>query len=208
MKELYFVRHGQTEWNAIRRMQGQWNSDLSELGRAQAEVNGKFLEPLGIEYLVASPLDRTRQTAEIVTDQLQISFRVDDRIKEWNCGDWSGEMWDDLQEKWPDEFSSWQSDQFHYRGPAAENYPDMIERSTPFLNEILATGFTRIAIVSHGMIGRAMIGSLLAMSPEQMLSFGQTNDAIIQLSERADGFRVQHYLGGEGPRDGLPDRRY
>ena len=126
MKELYFVRHGQTEWNAIRRMQGQWNSDLSELGRAQAEVNGKFLEPLGIEYLVASPLDRTRQTAEIITDQLQISFGVDDRIKEWDCGDWSGEMWDDLQEKWPEEFACWQSDQFHYRGPAAENYPDMI----------------------------------------------------------------------------------
>ena len=208
MKELYFVRHGQTEWNAIRRMQGQWNSDLSELGRAQAEVNGKFLEPLGIEYLVASPLDRTRQTAEIITDQLQISFGVDDRIKEWDCGDWSGEMWDDLQEKWPEEFACWQSDQFHYRGPAAENYPDMIERSSPFLNEILATGFTRIAIVSHGMIGRAMIGTLLSMSPEEMLGFSQTNDTVIKLTLDASDFVAEHYVGGNGPKQGLPPRRY
>ena len=208
MKELYFVRHGQTEWNAIRRMQGQWNSDLNELGRQQAEVNGKFLGQLGIEALIASPLDRTQQTAKIITSHLAINYSVDDRLKEWHCGDWSGEMWDELADKWPDEFAAWQADQFNYRGPNAENYPDMIDRSEPLLNEILASDFDRIAIVSHGMIGRAMIGSLLAMSPEQMLSFGQTNDAIIQLSERADGFRVQHYLGGEGPRDGLPDRRY
>ena len=51
MKRLYFIRHGQTEWNAIMRMQGQWNSDLSELGRAQADVNGQFLKSQNIEKL-------------------------------------------------------------------------------------------------------------------------------------------------------------
>ena len=61
MKTLYFVRHGQTEWNAIRRMQGQWNSDLSELGQAQADANGRLLRDLSTQYMVASPLDRTRQ---------------------------------------------------------------------------------------------------------------------------------------------------
>jgi len=90
MKELYFVRHGQTEWNAIRRMQGQWNSDLNELGRQQAEVNGKFLGQLGIDALIASPLDRTQQTAKIITSHLAISYSVDDRLKEWigavKCG--------------------------------------------------------------------------------------------------------------------------
>ena len=51
MKRLYFVRHGQTEWNAIMRMQGQWNSDLSELGREQADVNGQVLKSQNIEKL-------------------------------------------------------------------------------------------------------------------------------------------------------------
>ena len=208
MKELYFVRHGQTEWNAIRRMQGQWNSDLSELGRAQAEVNGVFLAQRGVEYLIASPLDRTLQTAEIIADHLQIGFDVDGRIKEWDCGDWSGEMWDDMQEKWPKEFAAWQSDQFHYRGPGAENYPDMIKRSTPFLEKVLATEFARVAIVSHGMIGRAMIGTLLSMSPAEMLGFSQTNDTVIRLTEKSDGFVAEHYLGGDGPKQGLPPRRY
>ena len=136
MKEFYFVRHGQTEWNAIRRMQGQWNSDLNDLGRQQADINGRFLAGLDIEHIVASPLDRTRQTAEIINKHLDVSLEFDDRIKEWDCGDWSGEMWDEVAEKWPIEFSEWQANRFHYRGPNCENYPDMIERARPFLEEI------------------------------------------------------------------------
>ena len=208
MKELYFVRHGQTEWNAIRRMQGQWNSDLNTLGRKQADTNGKFLSQLGIEYMIASPLDRTQQTARIIDGHLGIGFELDERIKEWHCGDWSGEMWDDLAAKWPREFAAWQADQFNYRGPGAENYPDMIDRSTPFLDELLATEFNKIAIVSHGMIGRVMVGTLLSMSAVELFSFGQPNDTIFQLTQLEDGFRPRHYVGGEGPADGLPPRIY
>lgn len=208
MKELYFVRHGQTEWNAIRRMQGQWNSDLNDLGRQQADVNGRFLKQLDIDYVIASPLDRTRQTAEIITEHLNIGFDVDGRIKEWHCGDWSGEMWDEVHHKWPDEFAAWRADQFYYRGPGTENYPDMIERSKPFLDEILSNEFSKIAIVSHGMIGRAMVGTLLSMSPEEMFSFGQTNDTVIHLAGRDNDFSVQHFIGGEGPFEGLPPRNF
>jgi broad specificity phosphatase PhoE len=206
MKELYFVRHGQTEWNAIRRMQGQWNSDLNELGRQQAGINGKFLKQRDIEYMVASPLDRTCQTAQIIDEHLGIKFDVDDRIKEWDCGEWSGEMWDEVPDKWPAEFAAWQKNQFHYRGPGTENYPDMIGRAKPFLDEILANEYSKIAIVSHGMIGRAMVGALLSMSPDEMFSFSQTNDTVFHLTRRGSGFLTQHYIGGEGPYGGLPGR--
>ena len=208
MKEIYFVRHGQTEWNAIRRMQGQWNSDLNELGRQQADTNGKFLKQLNIDYMVASPLDRTVQTAEIIDTHLGINFDVDDRIKEWHCGDWSGEMWDEVPDKWPEEFAAWQADQYYYRGPGTENYPDMIERSKPFLDELLATPYTRIAVVSHGMIGRVMVGTLLSMSPDEMFSFSQPNDTIFHLTQRDSAFVTQHFVGGDGPFSGLPPRNY
>lgn len=100
MKRLYFVRHGQTEWNAIMRMQGQWNSDLSELGREQADVNGQFLKSQNIEKLFVSPLDRTKQTAEIVNNHLRVPMTFDDRIMEWDTGDWSGYLYADLKIKW------------------------------------------------------------------------------------------------------------
>ena len=207
-KELYFVRHGETEWNAIRRMQGQWNSDLNDLGRRQADANGQFLQHLGIEQMVASPLDRTRQTAEIIDQYLQISFSTDARIKEWHCGDWSGEMWDQVPDKWPEEFAAWQADQFNYRGPGTENYPDMIARATPFLKELLANPYRKIAVVSHGMIGRVMVGTLLGMSPAEMLSFSQANDTVLHLTQRNQTFVSQHYVGGDGPLSGLPPRSY
>jgi len=206
-KELYFVRHGQTEWNAIRRMQGQWNSDLSELGRRQADINGEFLVSRNIQYMVASSLDRTQQTAEIIDAHLGIGFDVDDRIKEWHCGDWSGEMWDRVKDRWPDEFAAWQADQFFYRGPNAENYPDMVARAQPFLAELLAKPYSKVAVVSHGMIGRVLVGTLLSMAPEEMLAFSQGNDTVFHLTQRGVGYLTQHFVAGVGPLEGLPPRR-
>lgn len=208
MKELYFVRHGQTEWNAIRRMQGQWNSDLSELGIDQAHGNGRFLAGQEIEHLVASPLTRTQQTAGIINEYLGLEIHLDDRIKEWDCGDWSGEMWDEVSKKWPAEFAAWQADPYHYRGPNCENYPDMIARATPFLEQLLASPFNRIAIVSHGMIGRVMVSILLNHSQDQMFEYGQANDTIFHATDTGDEFFVQHFVGGDGPFGGLPPRLY
>ena len=58
------------------------------------------------------------------------------------------------------------------------------------------------------MIGRVMVGTLLKLSAEELFRFGQPNDTIFQLSQREEGFLVQHYVGGEGPVDGLPPRNY
>lgn len=208
MKEFYFVRHGQTEWNAIRRMQGQWNSDLNDLGRQQADINGRFLAGLNIEHIVASPLDRTRQTAEIINKHLDVSLEFDDRIKEWDCGDWSGEMWDEVAEKWPIEFSEWQANRFHYRGPNCENYPDMIERAHPFLEEIINIEHKKVAIVSHGIIGRIMVSVLLGHTEEEMFQFSQSNDTIFHLVQVGEGFHTQHFVSGDGPYPGLPPSLY
>lgn len=189
-------------------MQGQWNSNLNDLGRQQADINGKFLATLGIEHLIASPLDRTQQTAEIINQYLNLDVEFDDRIKEWDCGDWSGEMWDEVSEKWPEEFGAWQADRFHYRGPNCENYPDMIARAAPFLEEMERRDHRRIAIVSHGIIGRIMVSILLGHNEQEMLGFSQSNDTIFHLIQLGEGFHIQHYIGGDGPHPGLPDAYY
>ena len=204
MKTLFFVRHGETEWNVIRRMQGQSNSDLTELGKQQADTHGRFLAGLDVDHLVASPLDRTRQTATIINQFLQLDIHYENSIMEWDCGDWSGELWHELGEKWPEEFSAWQADPFNYRGPRCENYPDMIDRVKPFLAKIETLPQQRIAIVSHGMIGRVMVGCLLKMSNERMLSFSQANDTIFRLTAEQDGYACCHFIGGSGPLPGLP----
>lgn len=201
MKQLYFVRHGQTEWNAIRRMQGQWNSDLSELGRQQAEVNGKLLSSCNIEIMFVSPLDRTRQTADIINRHLDLTPNYDDRIMEWDCGDWSGELYEQVSIKWTD---AWQAlHRFNYRGPNCENYPDMYKRAGPFLDDVKARSEENIAIVSHGMIGKVMVSQLLGLDEQQTLAMHQPNDLIFRLTLVSSGIEVCHFSKGEGPYPGL-----
>lgn len=206
MKRIYFVRHGRTEWNAIRRMQGQWNSDLDDLGREQAEINGRWLAGVGIEALFASPLDRTRQTAEIINRHLDLPIVYDDRLKEWDCGDWSGWLYAEIEEKWPEEWQAWRADLFHYRSPNGENYPDMIARSAPFLEELRAHPARTIAVVSHGMIGKAMISTLLGLDEARTLAFHQPNDRVFRIDLSAEGgTEAMYFDGGEGPTPGLDE---
>jgi broad specificity phosphatase PhoE len=205
MKQLFFVRHGQTEWNAIRRMQGRWNSDLSELGRAQARVNADLLATLDPQVLFVSPLDRTRQTAEIINQRLQIPLYHDDRIMEWDCGDWSGYLYDEVRKKWPDEWAALEADQFNFRGPNCENFPDMIARAAPFLDEIRRYDADRIGIVSHGMIGKVMVSLLLGLGESETLALHQPNDVVVAVSIDGEDSHPTHYIGGEGPFPGLFD---
>lgn len=201
-RTLYFIRHGETEWNAIRRMQGQWNADLNETGRAQAAGHGRLMEACRPEVIWCSPLDRTRQTAEIVNARLALPICYDDRLMEWNCGDWSGEMYADLPDKWPDEWAAWQADPFRNRAPGGEHYGDMFDRARPFLDELLDTPHRTIAIVSHGMIGKVMVAALTGLGEAEVLSVHQHNDVVFRVTLSGSA-EVHHYKAGEGPLDGL-----
>ena len=206
MKTIWFVRHGQTEWNAINRFQGQWNSDLNELGREQARANARLLEGFGIEAIFSSPLDRTRQTTEIIRERVPAPVTYDERIVEWDCGDWSGYLRSEVDERWPEEVAALLADPFHYRGPNCENYPDMFERARPFVDEVLAHEARRLAIVSHGMIGKVMMSILLGLEPDETLAIYQPNDAVIRLTLGLEGAEVHHWRGGEGPVEGFTKR--
>jgi len=206
VKTIYFVRHGQTEWNAINRFQGQWNSDLNELGREQAHANGRLLERFGIEAIFSSPLDRTRQTTEIIREYVPAPVTYDERIVEWDCGDWSGHLRDEILERWPEEYAALLDDPFYYRGPSCENYPDMFERARPFVAEIVAHEAQTLAVVSHGMIGKVMMSILIGLEPDETLGIYQPNDAVIRLTLGPDGAEVHHWRGGEGPVEGFTRR--
>src|SRR3990172_9980252 len=101
---LYFVRHGETDWNLAKRYQGQRDIPLNATGRAQAARNGRVLaQTLGADATtfdyVASPLARARETMEIVRRELALApeeYRTDERLKEIHYGHWEGLLWDDL----------------------------------------------------------------------------------------------------------------
>jgi len=206
MRTFFFVRHGESEWNAASRMQGQLESDLSELGRRQSDVNGRLLATRGVEALYASPLSRARQSAEIIASHVNLPILCDDRLKEWNCGDWSGHYYDDVKSRWREQWAALQAEPYHYRGPNCENYPDMIARVAPFLEALRGHPARTLAVVSHGIIGRVMISTLLALDERGTLGFRQPNDVVYRVTFAAQRASVDHFIGGEGPFEGVVAR--
>ncbi|MEQ4531375.1 MAG: histidine phosphatase family protein, partial [Mixta sp.] len=86
MLQVYLVRHGETVWNAARRIQGQSDSALTEKGEQQARQVGERARTLGITHVISSDLGRTRRTAEIIADACGCSVKLDPRLRELNMG--------------------------------------------------------------------------------------------------------------------------
>ena len=84
---FYFLRHGETSWNAIRKTQGQQDSPLNDKGKAQALRAGEILAGEKIDRIVASPLSRARHTAEAVAAHHGLDILFDDGLKECSLGD-------------------------------------------------------------------------------------------------------------------------
>jgi phosphoglycerate mutase (EC 5.4.2.1) len=86
MLQVYLVRHGETVWNAARRIQGQSDSPLTDKGEQQAHQVGERVKSLGITHVIASDLGRTRRTAEIIADACGCTVTLDARLRELNMG--------------------------------------------------------------------------------------------------------------------------
>lgn len=89
--KLYITRHGQTDWNANGRLQGQKDIPLNSLGAEQAEVLRDELADKHFDYIFSSPLSRAYQTAQIINSKHNLDIVCDERIKELNLGKLEGE---------------------------------------------------------------------------------------------------------------------
>ena len=158
---VYFVRHGQTDWNAELRFQGQVEIDINDTGRAQARANGKTLtrlidDPSGFDF-VASPLRRTRETMEIVRAEMGVpaaAYRTDSRLVEVHFGDWQGYTIEEIEKARPGAEAERNRDKWEFLppGPDAESYADLADRVRGWLDEV--EGPT--VCVTHGGVIRAV----------------------------------------------------
>jgi probable phosphoglycerate mutase len=157
----YFVRHGQTDWNAQDRLQGQADIDLNALGREQANENGRKLAALigrgeGFDF-VASPMRRTRETMERVRTEMGLdptAYRTDPRLVEVNFGDWQGFTYAQLEARHPGTAHERGLDKWDFLPPGegAESYAMLCERIRPWLAEL-----SRATVcVTHGGVIRVL----------------------------------------------------
>jgi broad specificity phosphatase PhoE len=158
---IYLVRHGQTEFNRERRVQGHFDSRLTELGVRQAQAVGRLLrdlirDPAGWR-IVSSPLGRARSTAEIIAGLLKgPDVELDDRLKEMSWGAYDGRLRAELEAEHPETFgkTGWAFD-----APTdGETYDDLAARVGDWLAGLPPEPERKIIAVSHGISGRVLRG--------------------------------------------------
>jgi probable phosphoglycerate mutase len=166
---IYFVRHGETDWNAEGRLQGQRDVPLNDFGRVQAEEAGARLRALVARYedlaFVASPLSRTRETMERLRDTIGLApaaYRVDERLRELSFGRWEGLTWKEVRRADPKGSALRERDKWRYAPPGGESYAELSERIAPAFAELTRD----TVVVSHGGVARALLVIRGAATPE------------------------------------------
>lgn len=160
---IYMIRHGQTDWNAEGRLQGQKDIGLNDKGRGQAFENGETLRGLlgqDVESFdfVASPLSRTRETMQIARKAIGLDpmgYRTDERLVELSFGDWEGHTLDDIRAVAPERLKmrSRQKWNFIPPGTSAESYEILSWRVGAWLQSVEQP----TVCVSHGGVIRSIL---------------------------------------------------
>ncbi len=185
---LYMLRHGETEWNTERRMQGTRDSQLTGLGRAQAVAMGRALaRELALEdrptIFLRSPLGRTRETSLIVGRELGIDaalWRDDPRLAELSYGDWEGSSWKEIEIHTPGALDTWKADPETYCPPGGESHVALRRRQAAALADIIAAN-TRTVVVGHGVSGAVLRGLNLGLDARAMFVLEKPQDAFFRL---------------------------
>jgi broad specificity phosphatase PhoE len=181
---VYFIRHGETDWNAEHRLQGQIDIPLNDTGRRQARRNGQVLRdvlahPGGVDF-VASPLERATETMRIVREALDLEpagYRTDDRLKEVNFGDWEGLRWADLLSRDPRGYEERMAGPFAWRPHNGESYEDLSARARGWLQTVER----ETVVVSHGGISRVLRGLLYDLVPDDIPNLSVPQDKVLVL---------------------------
>ena len=165
---IYFIRHGETDWNVEGRLQGQRDIPLNDVGRVQAGEAGRRLRSLvpnceDLAY-VASPMGRTRETMELLRKAIGLhpeSYRLDDRLVELTFGDWEGLTWKDVRKREPQAAAMRERDKWNYVPPGGgESYAMLVERVRPVIDDLTRD----TVLVSHGGVARAFLALACGVS--------------------------------------------
>ena len=164
MLQVYLVRHGETQWNAERRIQGQSDSPLTAKGELQAVQVGERVRSYGITHVIASDLGRTQRTAEIIADACGCGVTLDARLRELDMGILEQRHLDSLsaqEEEWRRLVVNGTP---NGRIPEGESMQELSVRMRAALNACLdLPAGSRPLLVSHGIALGCLVGTILGL---------------------------------------------
>ncbi len=159
---LHIVRHGQTDWNAVRRIQGQLESELDETGKQQARDRSADFTDMHLAAVYSSSSVRTRQTTALILGDRTDMVTYRDDLREVHLGVWQGQMWSDVEKAHPElvEAHRIASPSFEVKG--AEKSHAVQERGVRAIESIISAHSAacendNILVVSHGAIMKTIL---------------------------------------------------
>ena len=184
---IYLLRHGQTEWNVVGRLQGAGDSRLTATGQRQARQVAALLareipDPGGFR-LVSSPLGRAVDTARPVGAALGLAVQTDARLRELSMGEWEGMTWEEVALATPGLLDGATPHDRYMRAPGGEGLAAR-GRLAEWLEQVDGPTIA----VSHGLAGRLLRGLYLGLDPAEALALPVPQDGVFRL---ADG-RVEY----------------
>ncbi len=177
--KIWFLRHGQTEWNAEGRIQGRLNSDLTAQGRADAQAQARLIAPM-IESVLAgpggiyvSPQGRAQDTARIALGDTP--FQIDPRLAEINTGEWEGRLRSEVTVEGSDI-------ETYASAPGGEGLAQLQARVADFLDALTGPSI----IVSHGILGKVLRGQIRGLDMAGMTALCNRQGCVYRLENGAE----------------------
>lgn len=172
MTRLYLVRHGETEWNKARKIQGGIDTDLSAYGVEQSHALAKRLSKEEIDFIYSSHLQRALRTAEIIANYKKCKFLKADECHEIRLGPWEGMTMDEIQERYSEHLWTYREDPSNFHLPGAETFLELAERTYNTILEIVNKHKdSNILLVSHGTAIKAAIIKILGIDIDHYNKF-------------------------------------
>ena len=198
MTDIILIRHGETDWNRVRRMQGHLDIGLNAHGQQQAQALATALANEAVDAIYASDLQRASDTAQVIAAAHQLQVIIDPALRERCYGAFEGLMYDEISAHYPAAFAQWRAREPHARFPAGERSAETLHefslRAVAAVTH-LARQHTggKIIIVTHGGVLDCIYRAAHDMGLFEPREFDMKNAAINRLHWRNSALHVTHW---------------
>jgi broad specificity phosphatase PhoE len=186
MAKFILVRHGETLWNVEKIYRGRMDVNLDEVGIKQAELLGKYLSNWELEAIYASPLRRALDTANIIARYQKVGVHVAEGLIDFDYGEWQSLPEQEAKRLYSTLHSEWHDNPHKVKMPGGESLEDVRRRAIEVVNDVLSKYQGSVVLVSHRVVNKVLICSLL----------GLDNSHFWNIKQDVGGITIFNYVDG------------
>lgn len=188
MTEMFLVRHGETEWNADEIFRGRADITLNEKGVVQAKLLGEYLTKSRLEAVYSSPLQRAVRTAERIAIPHSLNVRIEPALIDIDYGEWQGIPLTEVKKIYKNLYIKWETSPEKVKIPGGESLDDVRDRAIAAVNKIVKKHKGPIVLVSHRVVNKVLICSLLGLDNSHFWNIRQETCGISAFSHEKGQF--------------------